>query len=195
MKRSISLALALLGIVHMSLQAAPEATPSAEQRESMRLLLITGRDVAAHDWRSTTPVLREHLEKTGRIEVVVSEEPLVLESSALENYDVVMFNYYNHQRPGLTEKAQDNLRRFVAGGKGLVSFHYSCRAFEDWPEFRKMVGRVWVGGHSGHGPRGEFEVKVRDNVGGGEDGGHFRGTRGTKVRSADGGLSGSVCGG
>jgi type 1 glutamine amidotransferase len=65
----------------------------------------------------------------------------------------------------------------VASGKGLVSFHFSCRAFGDWPEFAKMIGRIWVGGQSGHGPRGQFEVKVRD-------GDHFI-TEGTSDFKAD----------
>lgn len=142
------------------LLAADAAPDKKEEIAPIRVLLITGRDVKAHDWRKTTPVLREHLEAADKFEVVVSEEPLVLESSALDSYDVVLLNYYNWQRPGLTERARKNLVSFVRGGKGLVSFHYSCRAFGDWPEYRDMIGRIWVGDHSGHGPRGEFEAKI-----------------------------------
>lgn len=142
--------------------AAPARTqePGAEKKP-IRLLLITGRDVAAHDWRKTTPVLREHLEKSGRFEVVVSEEPLVLESSALDGYDAILLNYFNWQRPTLSDKAKQNLLGFVKGGKGLTVFHFSVRAFEEWTEYRNLVGRVWVTG-SGHGPRGPFKVNVKD---------------------------------
>jgi uncharacterized protein len=133
----------------------------AQEPALKRALIITGRDVAAHNWRETTPVLREFLEQTRQFDVVVSEEPLVLESSALANYDVVILNYYNWQRPGLSEKARQNLVDFVKQGKGLVSFHFSVRAFEDWPEYRNLVGRIWTKG-SGHGPRGAFSVKVAD---------------------------------
>jgi type 1 glutamine amidotransferase len=84
----------------------------------------------------------------------------VLESSALGSYDVILINYYNWKRPGLTEKARENLLTFVKGGKGLVSFHYSCRAFGEWPEYRNLIGRVWIGNHSGHGPRGKFTSKI-----------------------------------
>ncbi len=157
--------------------AAWAGEPESKEPEKIRLLLITGRDVSAHDWRATTPVLREHLEKAENLEVMISEEPGVLESSALADYDIVLFNYYNHQRPGLTDKAKKNLRDFVAGGKGLISFHYSCRAFGDWPEFGKMIGRTWVGGKSGHGPRGEFDVTIKDKS-------HFI-TQGTSHFKAD----------
>ena len=124
-----------------------------------RVLIITGRDVPAHPWRETTPILRQHLEQTKQFEVLVSEEPLVLESSALDGYDVILLNYYNWQRPSITPKARQNLLAFVKAGKGLVSFHFSCRAFEDWPEYPNLIGRIWTKG-SGHGPRGKFKVKI-----------------------------------
>jgi type 1 glutamine amidotransferase len=144
-----------LGLVVSARAAETPAKPKL-----IRVLLITGRDVPGHPWRETTPVLREHLEQTKKFEVVVCEEPLVLESSAaLATYDVIMLNYYNWQRPGITQKARENLLNFVKGGKGLVSFHFSCRAWEDWPEYRNLIGRIWTTG-SGHGPRGKFTSKV-----------------------------------
>jgi uncharacterized protein len=136
-----------------------QPAPKPAEPKLTRILLITGRDVAAHNWRETTPVLREHLEKSGKFEVVVSEEPLVLESSALGSYDVILLNYYNWQRPTITDKAKQNLLDFVKNGKGLVSFHFSVRAFGEWPEYRNLIGRIWTDG-SGHGPRGTFKVKV-----------------------------------
>ncbi|HOB75388.1 MAG TPA: ThuA domain-containing protein [Phycisphaerae bacterium] len=142
--------------------AAEKPAEKPAEKALTRLLIVTGRDVPAHKWRETTPVLREHLEATGEFEVVVSEEPLVLESSALDSYDVILLNYYNWERPGITPKAQENLLKFVKGGKGLVSFHFSCRAFEhEWPEYRNLIGRIWTTG-SGHGPRGKFEAKIKD---------------------------------
>ena len=135
------------------------AAEKTEEVELKRVLLITGRDVPAHNWRETTPLLRELLEQTKRFEVVIAEEPLVLESSALSSYDVILLNYYNWQRPSISKKARENLLAFVKDGKGLVSFHFSVRAFEDWPEYRNLVGRIWTKG-SGHGPRGPFNVKV-----------------------------------
>lgn len=153
--------LVLAGVAGLLAPAQVTTRPAAPTEPAIRVLLITGCDVLAHNWRETTPALRKHLEDTGRFEVVVSEEPLVLESSALGQYDVVLINYYNHERPGLTAKARDNLASFVRSGRGLVCFHFSTRAFGDWPGYRDLVGRIWTDG-SGHGPRGPFEVKVVD---------------------------------
>lgn len=163
MRKTLAIAVCAVGLTAFVLpgQAADKPADKPVEKKLARLLIVTGRDVPAHNWREVTPVLREHLEKTGQFEVVVSEEPLVLESSALDNYDVILLNYYNWQRPGITPKAQENLLKFVKGGKGLVSFHFSCRAFQDWPEYRNLIGRIWTDG-SGHGPRGTFQVKVKD---------------------------------
>ena len=159
MKPTICMLLLTAELALAQAASQPAGIPGA------RVLIITGRDVAAHNWRETTPVLREHLEMSGKFEVVVSEEPLVLESAAaLATYDVILLNYYNWQRPTITDKAKENLLAFVRGGKGLVSFHFSARAFEEWPEYRNLIGRIWTKG-SGHGPRGSFNSKVvaKDN--------------------------------
>ena len=70
MKPMICLLLLTAGLVFAQPTSQPAGTPRT------RVLVITGRDVAAHNWRETTPVLREHLEKSDKFEVVVSEEPL-----------------------------------------------------------------------------------------------------------------------
>ncbi|HOW70872.1 MAG TPA: ThuA domain-containing protein [Phycisphaerae bacterium] len=137
------------------------AADKPQAKRLSRILLVTGRDVPAHPWRETTPALREALEKTGKFEVLVSEEPAVLESSALASYDVILLNYYNWERPEITDQAKENLLKFVKSGKGLVSFHFSVRAWGKWAEYRKLIGRIWVDS-SGHGPRGTFKVKVAD---------------------------------
>lgn len=135
------------------------AADKPAEKKLTRVLLVTGRDVPAHPWRETTPALREALEKTGQFEVLVSEEPAVLESSVLADYDVILLNYYNWQRPEITDHAKENLLKFVKSGKGLVSFHFSVRAWGGWAEYRKLIGRIWIDS-SGHGPRGTFKVKV-----------------------------------
>jgi type 1 glutamine amidotransferase len=159
-----------------SLISPGQAQQKPADSQLTRVLIITGRDVPAHNWRETTPALRDILEQTKKFEVVVSEEPLVLESSALDKYDVILLNYYNWQRPSITDKAKQNLLSFVKGGKGLVCYHFSVRAFGDWPEYRELVGRIWVDG-SGHGPRGPFKVRIAKPD-------HFI-TQGTKDFDAD----------
>jgi len=48
----------------------------------------------------------------------------------------------------------------VKDGKGLVVSHLSSASFKEWEEFRKMCGRYWVMGKSGHGPRSTFKARI-----------------------------------
>lgn len=144
--------------VFVGFQAAPKKP---------RVLVITGHDVPSHDWRATTVSTRAQLEEGGQLEVVVSEEPAVLETQALARYDVIVLNYRHPPTEKLSEAARANLLSFVRGGKGLVALHFAVSSFSDWPEFQKLVGRTWVGKKeapegkaSGHADRGPFRARV-----------------------------------
>ena len=69
------LALALLALPLLA--AAPAETPDVRarffQEGKLRVLLLSGRN--NHDWRTTTPFLRQLLVDTGRFDVRVVEEP------------------------------------------------------------------------------------------------------------------------
>lgn len=164
MIRALSLALAALLAISLPLALAQEKKASRP-----RVLIVTGADVDAHDWRTTTPVTRTILEGAGGFQVFVCEDPGILESaSALSSYDVIVLNYRNPPDARLGEAARKNLIAFVEGGKGLVGVHFVVNAWGDWEEFGKLIGRVWVGRRpgsekvSGHGPRGAFKVRITD---------------------------------
>ncbi len=147
----------LLGSLLLS---APFAS-AGEAKKPIKALLVTGCDVGVHKWRETTPALRKVLEDSGKFEVVVCEDPLILESAAaLKQYDLLVLNYYNDQRPTLTDPAKENLLNFVKEGKGFVPVHLSSAAFSEWEEYHKLCGRYWAMRKSGHGPRGKFPVKI-----------------------------------
>ena len=38
-------------------------------------------------------------------------------------------------------------------------FHFACGAFEDWPEFADLAGKVWDR-KTTHDPRGPFQVEI-----------------------------------
>lgn len=146
------LLLVLATAVALEPTASPEATP-------IRALIVTGYDHPAHDWRLSSPALREVLEKDRRFDVRIVEDPAFLASDALARYDVVVLHFMNWERPGPGPRAQANLQRFVAGGKGLVVVHFACGAFGDWDEYCNLAGRVWDRKNS-HDPRGLFRVNL-----------------------------------
>jgi len=152
--------LALVAMVALvfCLGANPPAKP-----KPIKVLLITGADVGAHPWREMSETTREILVNSGKFDVKVVEDPLILESAtALKNYDVIDFLIYSAKMPELPAQAQENLLNFVKGGKGFFVQHLASASFPKWEEFGKLCGRKWVMGTSGHGPRAVFKANIAD---------------------------------
>jgi len=137
------------------------STPAAAGPAKIKVLLISGDDVMpAHNWREMTEATREVLTKSGKFDVVVCEDPLILESAtALKTYDLIFLTRY-HRTGTITDQAKENLLNFVRGGKGFAVSHLASASFKEWPEFRQLCGRNWVMGTSGHGARSVFTVKI-----------------------------------
>ena len=137
------------------------AIPTLSAATKLKVLLITGDDVVpAHNWKEMSTATREVLEESGRFEVKVSETLACLDSKAdLAGYDVVFLTRYN-RKGTLSDEAKANLMEFVKSGKGLAVSHLASASFPEWTEFRQTVGRYWVMGKSGHGPRSTFKVNI-----------------------------------
>ncbi|MBI3682957.1 MAG: ThuA domain-containing protein [Acidobacteria bacterium] len=154
------------------------ASAGAFGADRLGALIISGRN--NHDWRETTPFLRQALDATGRFDVRVTEEAAGLNASALGACQVLVLNY-NGKRWGAT--AENAVEQFVRSGKGMVVVHGASYAFGEmevlgdnhkrtgvfeppWPEYARMTGVKWSEGppRSGHGKRHIFEVKWADRA-------------------------------
>lgn len=123
------------------------------------ILVVTGVDHPAHDWKTTAPALRKVLEHNRGCSVRIVEDPEVLATDLLFDYDLVVLHFRNDKPLRREKQARANLSRFVREGKGLVVLHFACGAFGDWPEFVSLAGRVWDGKNT-HDPRGPFTVRL-----------------------------------
>ncbi len=153
MRRIFPALLALMGAALLA---------SAQSPQKIRVLILTG--VNNHDWRATTPVLREILERTGRFQVFVNEEGRGNGPETFAPYDVLLLNYNDYkqtQGPWWDERARQAMLDFVRNGKGLVSYHAANNAFWGWEEFDKLVGGTWRE-TAGHAPYHAYTVKIVD---------------------------------
>ena len=134
----------------------------AQTSPKIKVLILTG--VNNHDWRATTPVLREILERTGKFDVHVNEEGRGNTLVTFSPYDVLLLNYNDMKHtagPWWDEGARQAMLDFVRNGKGLVSYHASNNAFWGWEEFDKLVGGTWRE-TAGHGPYHAYTVTLID---------------------------------
>jgi type 1 glutamine amidotransferase len=146
------------------------------QDGKLRVLLLSGRN--NHDWRATTPFLRQLLVDSGRFDVRVVEEPAGMTPETLAVYDLVVSDYCGPRWGASTEQA---LVDFVRGGKGLVAVHGAAYGFSGhdvladrhvrtgitepaWREHADMVGGWWPEAppKQFHGARHSFRVRFVD---------------------------------
>lgn len=60
----------------------------------------------------------------------------------------------------LSAGARAGLEAHVRSGGGLLALHGASICFDDWPQWRALLGGVWVWGRSGHPPLGPMAVTV-----------------------------------
>jgi type 1 glutamine amidotransferase len=139
------------------------------QTKEVKVLIITGDH--GHDWRKTTPFLKNLLTKAGH-KVDVSEAPSKdLTTDNLAKYDVLLLNYRNTPKGAKDNPAsvwtEENKKAFteaVKGGKGLVVYHHASSAFVGDDAFDKEFEKIIAGGwrkQGNHGKMHEFTVTMR----------------------------------
>lgn len=131
-------------------------------RQTAKVLIITGIDHPGHKWKQTAPVLAEAIAADERLDVTITEKPGDLAGEDLVDYDVIVLHFMNWEVPDPGPAARANLKRVIADGKGLVLVHFACGAFQEWPEFVELAGRVWEPKMRAHDPHGKFTVKITD---------------------------------
>jgi len=127
----------------------PNVSVSGGDDTKIKVLIIDGQH--NHNWRATTPFLKQVLEKSGRFAVDVSsnlkagdkpgEVPTVPFPPDLGKYQVAISNYNGAAWP---EEFQKTFDKQVREGKlGFVLFHAANNCFGNWPEFNRMIGLGW----------------------------------------------------
>ncbi len=138
------------------------ADPSGAAEPQVRVLVVTGVDHPAHHWRETAPETRRLLEQDQRLAVRIVEDPEFLAADVVFDYHVVLLHFKNYQPLARETQVRENLVKLVKQGKGLVLVHFACGAFEEWPEFQDLAGKVWDR-KTTHDPRGAFQVRIVDH--------------------------------
>jgi type 1 glutamine amidotransferase len=153
-------------------------SPATAQSARVRVLILTGEsDYPSHDWRTTTPFLRQILERTGRFDVKVAEEVRGLDGRSLAPYDLLVLNYNGPRWGETTERA---VEEFVSNGKGMVAVHgvsygsffgmeerkgrwvYPEGKASGWNAYPDLLGASWKIENIGHAARHAFTVKWVD---------------------------------
>ena len=137
---------------------ATAAAPS----EPLRVLILSGRN--NHDWKATTPALKEIYEDSGRFVVDVTNDPSSCDAGTFAKYDVIVSNWSAWPDPARQwgEETEQAFLEFVRNGGGFVLFHAASATFDDWEEFQQLIGASYTKGTTGHGRIHAFKVTIVD---------------------------------
>lgn len=145
-------------LVALTVASAVVALAPAANPLKLKALIIDGQN--NHNWKSTTPLLKQYLEETGLFTVSVATSPAGKELKDFRpkfaDHQVVVSNYNGVAWPAET---RNDLTEFVRGGGGFVAVHAADNAFPDWPEYNEMIG---LGGWGGRTEKDGPYVRVRD---------------------------------
>jgi uncharacterized protein len=147
----------LLGTV-----APAQDTVPGRDSKKLQALILTGYTM--HDWKTMSRALVEILQRTGRFEVRVNEEPAGSGAETFRGYDVLVLNYTNYKGkfgPTWPDVTREAFLGFLRGGKGVVAFHSAFSSFEEWPEYDRVLGGAWRATGS-HAPYHTFRVDLVD---------------------------------
>jgi uncharacterized protein len=119
----------------------------------VKCLIVDGRN--NHDWKTTTPMLRQALEESGRFKVDVAtaapgREGVEAFAPKFKKYKVVVLNYTDFNDPSAAwpDRLKSAFADYVRKGGGVVVIHASASAFGGWPEFDEIIGLGGWGGRS-----------------------------------------------
>ena len=126
---------------------------------SLNALIVDGQN--NHDWKATTPLLKDILEETGLFDVDVATSPAEGKpmddfKPAFSEYDVVVLNYTGDD---WSKETQAAFLDYVRSGGGVVVFHAANNAFPNWKEFNEIIG---LGGWGGRNEKSGPMVRYRD---------------------------------
>jgi uncharacterized protein len=183
----LHLTLILRAVLWSLAMVASTFSAEAPAADKLRALIIDGQN--NHEWKTTTPLIKQALESSGRFKVDVATSPAAGQDMSgfrphFADYDVIVSNYNGEP---WSKEANKDFETYVAAGGGFVSVHAANNAFPEWPDYNRMIGLGgWYGrtekhgpyfylddngktvrdtspGSGGHhGPQHEFQIRTRD---------------------------------
>jgi HEAT repeat protein len=137
-KMKLLLSLGLSSFLTLSL--GNPLLPAENTTTGIKALILTGQNT--HNWAKSSLVLKKVLEDTGLfiVDMVVSPpegESLSTFAPDFSGYQVILLDYCGEIWPRRTQKA---FMEYVQSGGGVVVYHNSGNAFQDWPEYIQIIG-------------------------------------------------------
>ncbi|MFT5219534.1 MAG: hypothetical protein ACI87H_001671 [Gammaproteobacteria bacterium] len=136
----------------------------------MRNLILTGG--IRHDFVDNTAAVIELLDNIGISSEQTTDIDCGIERLATTAFDMVTIMALRWRMDGdqkyaslrdeygysMPTESRSTLTDFISQGGGLFGLHTACICFDDWAQWRYLLGGSWVWGQSFHPPLGPVSV-------------------------------------
>lgn len=131
---------------------AEDGGRAATRPGTIRGIMLVGG--GSHDYDTLPRQLADRLYREADIDLRITTDLGEMTEANLAGVDVVLVNGCLDQ--GMDEPRKKALLGAIRGGKGLVAMHCALWSFQDWPEWRRMLGGLVLK----HDRFGAYEVGV-----------------------------------
>jgi len=127
----------------------------------IKALIVTGQCNPWHNWKVSSPILKQLLKQTGLFKVDVATSPpkggnMSNFKPKFADYKVVVIDYDGDEWP---ESTKDAFVKYVKSGGGVVAFHAASNSFPNWKEYNEILG---LGGWSGRNEKSGPMIRWRE---------------------------------
>jgi type 1 glutamine amidotransferase len=162
MNRRIKVTTVLLIVVLCLCLGCEMSSRRQSQDRPLKALIVNGQN--NHNWKASSPLLKEFLEQTGVFEVDTATSPPKNSSEAemeefrpnFSPYHVVVLDYNGQSWPKKTKK---NFVKYVKSGGGVVVYHAADNAFPEWKQYNEIIG---LGGWKNRNEKDGPYIRLRD---------------------------------
>ena len=108
--------------------------------QTLKVMVVTGQN--NHDWKTSSPILKQILENTRLFEVDITTSPPRKGDMDSFNpnfalYQLVVLDYNGDSWSARTQRAFID---YVKAGGGVVVYHAANNAFPGWKEYNEIIG-------------------------------------------------------
>ena len=126
--------LSFLTLCFALLATSQEPTQAEESSSNIRVLIISGGHAFEHD--QFFKLFQDNAEITFK----AAEHPnalALLRPESAKQFDVlVTYDYWQD----ISEEAKTDFLDWLKQGKGLLVLHHAIASYQEWPEYRKIIG-------------------------------------------------------
>jgi type 1 glutamine amidotransferase/HEAT repeat protein len=129
--------------------------------DKIKVLILSGAN--NHDWKTTTPVVRDILTESHRFEVIINDTPWSMTPSDIDGYHLIFSNWntWAKEKREWSPAMKSAFIQWVKEGGGFFVLHAGASMFYDWEEFQCLSGGGWDK-DTFHPHRQEFTVNITE---------------------------------